>query len=96
MDTHCRTTGRFEPPSPASRWIGDRLRDARSRRCVDTITHAAGLLHRDAELDRRLRSTSPPHPGRDCMGDPEHTSKGRRIIAIGTTVVRALSMPLHG
>src|SRR5216110_200547 len=58
----------------------------------DTITHAAGLSSTgDAELDRRLPFDEPYRiPDAAAWAIRSTRAKGGRIIAIGTTVVRAL------
>ena len=83
----------FEPPSAsfALDWAAIRALKARGID-VATITHAAGISSTgDAALDRRLPFDEP-------YRIPEHTSdaitraraRGGRIVAVGTTVVRAL------
>ena len=58
----------------------------------DTITHAAGLSSTgDAELDRLLPFDEPYRiPDASAWAIRSTRAKGGRIIAIGTTVVRAL------
>jgi len=58
----------------------------------DTITHAAGLSSTgDAELDRRLPFDEPYRiPDATASAIRRTQAEGGRIIAIGTTVVRAL------
>jgi len=83
----------FEPPSAgfALRW--DTLRAFRRRGVAfATLTHAAGLSSTgDPALDRRLPFDEPYRipPGTAAMVN-QAKSQGRRVIAIGTTVVRAL------
>ena len=59
---------------------------------IDTITHAAGLSSTgDAKLDRRLPFDEPYRiPDAAARAIRSTRAKGGRIIAIGTTVVRAL------
>jgi len=58
----------------------------------DTITHAAGLSSTgDAELDRRLPFDEPYRiPDATASAIRRTQAEGGRIVAIGTTVVRAL------
>jgi S-adenosylmethionine:tRNA ribosyltransferase-isomerase len=62
-----------------------------------TITHAAGLSSTgDAELDKRLPFDElyrVPQATADAINQVK--SSGRRIIAVGTTVVRALEHAVH-
>ena len=72
--------------------LGIDPRDARARIAFATITLAAGISSTgDAELDRRLPFDEPyriPEPRPPPSAARERT--GGRIVAIGTTVVRAL------
>jgi S-adenosylmethionine:tRNA ribosyltransferase-isomerase len=83
----------FEPPSAgfALDWrtlAAWRARDIR----FATLSHAAGLSSTgDAELDRRLPHDEFYDIARSCASAVfEAKREGRRVIAIGTTVVRAL------
>jgi S-adenosylmethionine:tRNA ribosyltransferase-isomerase len=62
-----------------------------------TITHAAGLSSTgDPELDKRLPFDEPyrvPQATADAINQAK--SRGERIIAVGTTVVRALEHAVH-
>jgi len=62
-----------------------------------TITHAAGLSSTgDPELDKRLPFEEPyrvPQATADAINQAK--SSGKRIIAVGTTVVRALEHAVH-
>ena len=83
----------FEPPSASFALDWQTLASMRARRVrFATITHAAGLSSTgDPDLDALLPFDEP-------YGIPERTTwelqraraEGRRIVAIGTTVVRAL------
>ena len=83
----------FEPPSASFALDWQTLASIRQRRVrFATITHAAGLSSTgDPDLDALLPFDEP-------YGIPERTTwelqraraEGRRIVAIGTTVVRAL------
>jgi S-adenosylmethionine:tRNA ribosyltransferase-isomerase len=79
----------FEPPSASFvlSWAG--LRAIRARGAAfATLTHAAGLSSTgDAALDARLPL---PEPYRIPRGTAEAIAGARRVIAIGTTVTRAL------
>jgi len=57
-----------------------------------TVTHAAGLSSTgDADLDRRLPLDEPYRiPGTAARAIAEAKRRGGRVIAVGTTVVRAL------
>ncbi len=83
----------FEPPS-AGFALDWRMIAAMRVRGVsfDTITHAAGLSSTgDGELDRRLPFDEPYRIADSTAAAIRRTqAKGGRIIAIGTTVVRAL------
>ena len=84
----------FEPPSAgfALDWRLDRVMRERGV-AFATITHAAGTLvnRRCRTRSRACRSTSPiasPPPRRARSARPAR--RGGRVIAVGTTVVRAL------
>jgi len=57
-----------------------------------TLTHAAGLSSTgDAELDARLPFDEPYHiPGATARAIDRARAEGGRVVAVGTTVVRAL------
>jgi S-adenosylmethionine:tRNA ribosyltransferase-isomerase len=83
----------FEPPSAGFAIDWSMLREIRARGAgFATITHAAGISSTgDAELDKRLPFDEPyriPQHTADAVARA-HASGGR-VIAIGTTVVRAL------
>jgi S-adenosylmethionine:tRNA ribosyltransferase-isomerase len=83
----------FEPPSAGFVLDWSSIRTMRA--CgigFATITLAAGISSTgDAELDRRLPFDEPYRiPATTAMAVEEVRRSGRRIIAIGTTVVRAL------
>src|SRR2546426_10997759 len=83
----------FEPPSAGFALDWRSIAAMRVRGVVfDTITHAAGLSSTgDAELDRRLPFDEPYRiPDAAAWAIQRTRAKGGRIIAIGTTVVRAL------
>jgi S-adenosylmethionine:tRNA ribosyltransferase-isomerase len=89
----------FEPPS-AGFVLDWRTLDAMRTRGVAfaTITHAAGISSTgDADLDQRLPFDEaydiPPATARAIAGA---LAEGRRIVAIGTTVVRALEHATTG
>jgi S-adenosylmethionine:tRNA ribosyltransferase-isomerase len=91
----------FEPPSAgfALDWC---TLDAIQRRGVDfaTITHAAGISSTgDAELDARLPFDEPYRITESAARSIQLArAAGGRLIAIGTTVVRALehAVSIHG
>src|SRR6185369_13739666 len=83
----------FEPPSAG--FILDwhvlaAIREHRAR--FATITHAAGISSTgDDELDRLLPFDEPYHiPASTAEAVAEARQRGGRVIAVGTTVVRAL------
>src|SRR6266705_5911455 len=83
----------FEPPSAGFALDWRSIAAMRVRGVAfDTITHAAGLSSTgDAELDRRLPFDEPYRiPDATARAIRRTQAKGGRIIAIGTTVVRAL------
>src|SRR6266705_4414788 len=83
----------FEPPSAGFALSWRSIAAMRVRGVAfDTITHAAGLSSTgDAELDRRLPFDEPYRiPDATASAIRRTQAKGGRIIAIGTTVVRAL------
>ena len=83
----------FEPPS-AGFALDWRTQAAWRQRGIGfaTLTHAAGISSTgDPTLDLRLPFDEPYRiPEAHCGGNQAAKSKGGRIIAIGTTVVRAL------
>jgi S-adenosylmethionine:tRNA ribosyltransferase-isomerase len=83
----------FEPPSAGFVLDWAMLRALRSRGVqFATITHAAGISSTgDAELDRLLPFDEPYYIPRATAVLVRRTMRrGRRIVAVGTTVVRAL------
>lgn len=83
----------FEPPSAGFTLGWQELAEMRARGVnFATITHAAGISSTgDAELDLRLPLDEPyriPKATADAIR--RACADGRRIIAVGTTVVRAL------
>lgn len=83
----------FEPPSAGFALDWQMIAALRARRIgFATITHAAGISSTgDVELDRRLPFDEPYDIPPSTARAIAHTrSGGGRIIAIGTTVVRAL------
>jgi len=88
----------FEPPSAGfalSLQLVTEMRVAGAQ--FKTITHAAGLSSTgDPELDKRLPFEEPyrvPQATADAINQAK--SSGKRIIAVGTTVVRALEHAVH-
>ena len=101
--SRCGTSGRRSPACP---WHSSRLRQALcwtgepSVRCANgigfaTVTLAAGISSTgDAELDRRLPFDEPYRiPESTASAIRRAQAEGGRIVAIGTTVVRALETP---
>jgi S-adenosylmethionine:tRNA ribosyltransferase-isomerase len=83
----------FEPPSAGFILDWATLRSLRSRGVrFAAITHAAGISSTgDAELDRLLPFDEPYYVPRPTAALIRHTMRrGGRIVAVGTTVVRAL------
>jgi S-adenosylmethionine:tRNA ribosyltransferase-isomerase len=83
----------FEPPSAGFAIDWSVLRAIRARGAdFATITHAAGISSTgDAELDKRLPFDEPYRiPARTADVIARTREHGGRIVAIGTTVVRAL------
>jgi S-adenosylmethionine:tRNA ribosyltransferase-isomerase len=83
----------FEPPSAGFALDWQALSSMRTRRIrFATITHAAGLSSTgDPELDALLPFDEPYRiPARTAWEVRQARTDGRRIVAIGTTVVRAL------
>jgi S-adenosylmethionine:tRNA ribosyltransferase-isomerase len=91
----------YEPPSAGFILDWDLLAKLRERGVTFvTITHAAGISSTgDAELDRRLPFDEPYRIPEVTAATLERAcEENRRVIAIGTTVVRALehSAAVHG
>jgi S-adenosylmethionine:tRNA ribosyltransferase-isomerase len=83
----------FEPPSAGFVLDWAMLRAIRARGAqFATITHAAGISSTgDAELDSRLPFDEPYSiPGATAALIRQTMRRGGRIVAVGTTVVRAL------
>jgi S-adenosylmethionine:tRNA ribosyltransferase-isomerase len=83
----------FEPPSAGFNLNWSALRDMAARGVgFATITHAAGLSSTgDPELDARLPLDEPYRiPASTALAIRQAQARRGRIIAIGTTVVRAL------
>jgi S-adenosylmethionine:tRNA ribosyltransferase-isomerase len=89
----------FEPPSAgfALNW---RILEAWRERGIGfaTLTHAAGISSTgDPELDLRLPFDEPYHiPDATAAAISRTKSRGKRIVAVGTTVVRALESAANG
>ncbi|MGH7247814.1 MAG: S-adenosylmethionine:tRNA ribosyltransferase-isomerase, partial [Pseudomonadota bacterium] len=83
----------FEPPSASFVLDWRTIAEIRSRGAgFATLTHAAGISSTgDSELDRRLPFDEPYRiPDSTAFAVESTRAQGGRIIAIGTTVVRAL------
>jgi S-adenosylmethionine:tRNA ribosyltransferase-isomerase len=84
----------FEPPSAGFILDWSMLQSMRARRIgFATITHAAGISSTgDAELDAVLLPVDEPYriPPSTALAIQEARTQGGRVVAIGTTVVRAL------
>jgi len=89
----------FEPPSAGFVLDWEVLAAMRARG-IDfaTITHAAGISSTgDTELDARLPLDEPYEiPAATARAIARARAEGRRIVAIGTTVVRALEYAATG
>ncbi len=89
----------FEPPS-AGVALDWRLLASWRERVIGfaTLTHTAGLSSTgDAALDRRLPFDEPYHiPESTAAAVRRAKREGQRVIAIGTTVVRALEAAAEG
>ena len=88
----------FEPPSAGFALSWQLVTETRVAGAqFKTITHAAGLSSTgDPELDKRLPFDEPyrvPQATADAINQAK--SSGKRIIAVGTTVVRALEHAVH-
>lgn len=89
----------FEPPSASFILDWHVLGDIRQRRAgFATITHAAGISSTgDEQLDQLLPFDEPYHVPFATMKAVELTrQRGGRVIAVGTTVVRALEAAATG
>jgi S-adenosylmethionine:tRNA ribosyltransferase-isomerase len=89
----------FEPPSAGFALDWQAVASMRTKRVrFATITHAAGLSSTgDSELDALLPFDEPYRiPARTAWELRQARSEGRRIVAIGTTVVRALEHAAAG
>jgi S-adenosylmethionine:tRNA ribosyltransferase-isomerase len=89
----------FEPPSAGFVLDWQSLAAMRTRGVeFATITHAAGISSTgDAELDERLPFDEPYDiPSTTAQAIARALTEGRRIVAIGTTVVRALEHAATG
>ena len=88
----------FEPPSAGFALSWQLVTETRVAGAeFKTITHAAGLSSTgDPELDKRLPFDE-PYRVPQATADPINQAKssGKRIIAVGTTVVRALEHAVH-
>jgi S-adenosylmethionine:tRNA ribosyltransferase-isomerase len=83
----------FEPPSAGFALDWRALAAMRTRGIAfATLTHAAGISSTgDEELDRRLPFDEPYHvPVSTAAAIREAQARGGRVVAVGTTVVRAL------
>jgi S-adenosylmethionine:tRNA ribosyltransferase-isomerase len=83
----------FEPPSAGFALDWATVATMRRRGILfATLTHAAGISSTgDAELDRRLPFDEPYEvPAATAAAIDHARAQGRRVVAIGTTVVRAL------
>ena len=88
----------FEPPSAGFALNWSQLAEWRQRGVeLATLTHSAGLSSTgDLALDRRLPFDEPYEiPARTAAVINRAKADGRRIIAIGTTVVRALESAVN-
>ena len=86
----------FEPPSAgfALDWNTVAAIEARGAQFA-TLTHAAGISSTgDEELDRLLPLDEPYRIRLRLAGNPRNKRHGGRVIAVGTTVVRALEHAL--
>jgi S-adenosylmethionine:tRNA ribosyltransferase-isomerase len=89
----------FEPPSAGFALDWRTLAAMRSRGVAFvTLTHAAGLSSTgDAELDRRLPFDEPYCiPPATAVAIRRVRARGGRVVAVGTTVVRALEHAASG
>jgi S-adenosylmethionine:tRNA ribosyltransferase-isomerase len=91
--THAALPAAFEPPSAGFVLSWKLLADIRARGAAfATLTHAAGISSTgDPDLDARLPFDEPYFiPRSTAEAVPAAQARGGRIVAIGTTVVRAL------
>ena len=90
----------FEPPSASFALDWESIRAMRERRIgFATVTVAAGISSTgDAELDTRLPFDEPYFIPEATVAAIRTRRKGGRVIAVGTSVVRALehSASIHG
>jgi S-adenosylmethionine:tRNA ribosyltransferase-isomerase len=89
----------FEPPSAGFALDWQALAAMRERGVAfATLTHAAGISSTgDEELDRRLPFDEPYHiPAATAVAIDRARARGGRIVAVGTTVVRALERAATG
>jgi S-adenosylmethionine:tRNA ribosyltransferase-isomerase len=89
----------FEPPSAGFALEWHALAALRNRGVAfGTLTHAAGLSSTgDAELDRRLPFDEPYRiPPATAVAIRRVRARGGRVVAVGTTVVRALEHAASG
>jgi S-adenosylmethionine:tRNA ribosyltransferase-isomerase len=89
----------FEPPSAGFALDWRALAAMRNRSVAfATLTHAAGLSSTgDAELDRRFPIDEPYRiPPATAVAISRVRARGGRVIAVGTTVVRALEHAASG
>jgi S-adenosylmethionine:tRNA ribosyltransferase-isomerase len=89
----------FEPPSAGFALDWRTLAEIRARGVrFATITHAAGVSSTgDPGLDRRLPLDEPYRiPERAASGIALTRARGGRVVAVGTTVVRALEHAASG
>jgi S-adenosylmethionine:tRNA ribosyltransferase-isomerase len=83
----------FEPPSASFALDWQSVHAMRDRGIgFATVTHAAGISSTgDSELDRRLPFDEPYRiPETTARAIRQARARGKRIVAVGTTVVRAL------
>jgi S-adenosylmethionine:tRNA ribosyltransferase-isomerase len=89
----------FEPPSAGFALDWRTLAALRSRGVtITTLTHAAGISSTgDSELDRRLPLDEPYRiPPATAAEIRRAQARGGRVVAVGTTVVRALEAAARG
>lgn len=91
----------FEPPSAGFVLDWGLLGELKARGIdFSTLTHAAGISSTgDAALDTKLPFDEPYHlPASTVAAVARTRARGRRVVALGTTVVRALehAAALHG
>jgi S-adenosylmethionine:tRNA ribosyltransferase-isomerase len=89
----------FEPPSAGFALDWRALAAMRARGVAfATLTHVAGISSTgDSELDRRLPFDEPYRiPRATALAVRRARARGRRVVAVGTTVVRALEHAATG